>query len=116
VVLWRLDTSSHLLLGPSHANAVSCLAPALTAKGDELLHNALFNILCMHATCLFADHDGGQVVLWRLDTSSHLLLGPSHANAVSCLALALTAKGDELLHNALIKHILHACNLSVCRS
>jgi WD40 repeat protein len=51
----------------------------------------------MHAICLFAGHDGGQVVLWRLDTSSHLLLGPSHANAVSCLAPALTAKGDELL-------------------
>lgn len=45
----------------------------------------------------FAGHDGGQVVLWRLDTSSHLLLGPSHANAVCCLAPALTAKGDELL-------------------
>uniref|UniRef100_A0A383VUZ7 Uncharacterized protein n=1 Tax=Tetradesmus obliquus TaxID=3088 RepID=A0A383VUZ7_TETOB len=46
---------------------------------------------------LATGHDGGQVVLWRLDTSSHLLLGPSHANAVCCLAPALTAKGDELL-------------------
>ncbi|KAF6256973.1 hypothetical protein COO60DRAFT_1640324 [Scenedesmus sp. NREL 46B-D3] len=30
-------TSSHVLLGPSHGNTVCCLAPVLTAKGDELL-------------------------------------------------------------------------------
>lgn len=43
-MLWRLDTSSHLQLGPtSHINTVCCLAPALTAKGDELLLSGSFD-------------------------------------------------------------------------
>jgi WD40 repeat protein len=59
--------------------------------------HALPEAYSKHFVTLFAGHDGGQIVLWRLDTSSHLLLGPSHANTVCCLAPALTAKGDELL-------------------
>jgi len=48
-----------------------------------------------------AGHDNGQVLLWRVDTCSHILLGPqAHSNSVSCLAPVVTAKGDEQLLSA----------------
>lgn len=45
-----------------------------------------------------AGHEDGTVRLWRIDTGTHIVLGPdSHTNTVCCLAPAHTAKGDELL-------------------
>eukprot|EP00775_Hariotina_reticulata_P004960 gene4960-5201_t len=47
---------------------------------------------------LATGHDDGNVLLWRLDTGSHIALAPAgHSNTVSCLAPVATAKGDELL-------------------
>lgn len=55
----------------------------------------------MHAHVhVHAGHEDGQLLLWRLDTGSHQLLGAAghgHSNTVAVLTLLLTAKGDELL-------------------
>jgi WD40 repeat protein len=78
-------TSSHLALSqhqqhvlhvPCHTTAASALAAA-------------------------AGHDNGQILLWRMDTGSHTVLGPqAHTNSISCMTPVTSVKGDEQLVSA----------------